>query len=239
MSDGIPQRFPQQPRSYFGFGERRPSPRSSGGTQTCETCQQPVDPILYNRCRGCNQYAHGECHETMSIGVTWRTEMCVCCTDYVRRLLRIVRAMEARRFSNWQAEVWFKAVVEASNGERPMPEANYDALSTLQNYFSNAISSGLRVYQSHSLATPTERGDPPSPIGALLPAPAKPISPGLPTPKAVSVDASAEQGGEDPPRSSLLFPSQEIGSRQRSDVPVNGVMFQLIRERRQVLDLYK
>ena len=118
----------------------------------------------------------------------------MCCTDYVRRLLRIVRAVEARRFSNLQAEVWFKAVVEASNGDRPMPEADYNALNALQTYFSNAISSGLRVYQSHSLATPTERGDPPSPIGVLLPAQAKPISPGLPMPKAVSVDASAERG---------------------------------------------
>ena len=146
--------------------------------------------------------------------------MCVCCTDYVRRLLRIVRATEKRRFSSWQAEVWFKTVVEASNGVRAMPEADYNALNALQTYFSNAISSGLRVWQSHSLATPTERGDPPSPTGALLPAPAKPISPGLPMPKAVSADASAEQGGEDPPRSSLLFPSQEIGSRQRSEVPM-------------------
>ena len=145
----------------------------------------------------------------------------MCCADYMRRLIRIVKATEVRRFSNWQAEVWFKSVVDASNGLTPMPEANYDASSTLQNYFSIAISSGLQVYQSHSLATPTERGDPPCPTGALLPAPAKPISPGLPMPKAVSVDASAEQGGEDPPRSSLLFPSQEIGSRQRSDVPAD------------------
>jgi len=99
MSDGIPQRFPQQSQSsslllpspgrYFGFGgratpkqeagERRPSPRSSGGTPICETCQQSVDPLLYNICRGCNQYAHRECHETLSIGMTWRTEMCVLC----------------------------------------------------------------------------------------------------------------------------------------------------------------
>ena len=58
-------------------GERRPSPRSSGGTPICETCQQSVDPLLYNICRGCNQYAHRECHETLSVGMTWRTEMCV------------------------------------------------------------------------------------------------------------------------------------------------------------------
>ena len=144
----------------------------------------------------------------------------MCCADYVRRLIRIVKATEARRFSNWQAEVWFKAVVEASNGLRPMPEANYDALSTLQDYISNAIAGGLHVYQSHSLASPTEQGEP-SPANLLLPAPAKPIPPGPPTPKAVSVDASAEQGGGDPPRSSLLFSSQETGPKQRSDVPAD------------------
>ena len=77
MSDDVPPRFPSQPRSFFGFGERRPSPRSSGEVHMCETCQQPVDPVLYNKCHGCNQFAHGECHEVMSIGTTWRTDMCV------------------------------------------------------------------------------------------------------------------------------------------------------------------
>ena len=97
--------------------------------------------------------------------------MCVCCTDYVRRLLRIVRATEKRRFRNWQAEVWFKTVVDASIGVIAMPEAYYNALNAVQTYFSNAISNGLQVWQSHSMATPTEREDLPSPIGALLPAP--------------------------------------------------------------------
>ena len=145
--------------------------------------------------------------------------MCVCCTDYVRRLLRIVRAIEARRFRSWQAESWFKTVVDASNGVGAMPEADYNALNALQTYFKDAIASGLRVWQSHSLASPTERGDPPSPTGALLPAPAKPISLGLPVPKAVSVEAPAEQGGEGPPRSSGPVPSGERGSWQRIEVP--------------------
>ena len=100
-----------------------------------------------------------------------------------------------------------------------MPEADYNALNTVQTYFSNAISGGLRVWQAHSMATPTERADPPSPTGALLPAPPKPILPGPPMPKAVSADASAEQGGEGLPQSSLLFPPQESEVRQRSEVP--------------------
>ena len=145
--------------------------------------------------------------------------MCVCCTEYVRRLLRIVRATEARRFRSWQAETWFKTVVDASNGLIAMPEADYNALNIVQTYFSNAISGGLRVWQTHSMATPTERADPPSPTGVLMPAPPKPILPGPPMPKAVSADASAEQGGEGPPRSSLSFPPQESEVRQRSEVP--------------------
>ena len=102
----------------------------------------------------------------------------MCCTEYVRRLLRIVRATEARRFRSWQAETWFKTVVDASNGLIAMPEADYNALNTVQTYFSNAISGGLRVWQTHSMATPTERADPPSPTGVLMPAPPKPILPG-------------------------------------------------------------
>ena len=142
----------------------------------------------------------------------------MCCTEYVRRLLRIVRAIGARRFRSWQAETWFKTVVDASNGLAAMPEADYNALNAVQTYFSNAISGGLRVWQTHSIATPTERADPLSPMAALMPAPPKPISPGPPMPKAVSADASAEQGGEVPPRSSL-FPPQESEVRQRSEVP--------------------
>ena len=110
--------------------------------------------------------------------------------------------------------------MEASSGLRPMPEANYDALSTLQDFISNAISGGVHVYQSHSLASPTEQGEP-SPANLLLPAPARPIPPGPPIPKAISVEVSAEQGGGDPPRSSLFFSSQEIGPKQRSDVPAD------------------
>merc|ERR1711989_158816 len=113
----------------------------------------------------------------------------------------------------------FNTVVDASRGLIPMPEADCNALNAVQTYFSNAISGGLRVWQTHSIATPTERADPLSPMAALMPAPPEPVSPGPPMPKAVSADASAEQGGEVPPRSSL-FPPQESEVRQRSEVPV-------------------
>ena len=99
MSGGIPQRFPQQSQSsslrlpspgrMFGFSSRttpkqeavegRPSPAGSGVNPVCETCQQPVDPLLHNICRGCNLHAHRDCYETLSIGVTWRTDVCALC----------------------------------------------------------------------------------------------------------------------------------------------------------------
>ena len=113
-----------------------------------------------------------------------------------------------------------------------MPEATYEALSTLQNYLCNAISGGLHVYQSHSLGSPTEQGEP-SPTGFLIPAPAKPIPPGLPTPKVGAVGAFTEQGGggqdvppvpppeSGPLRSSFLFSPQENVPKQRSDVPAD------------------
>ena len=64
-----------------------------------------------------------------------------------------------------------------------MPEATYESLLALQNYLYNALRDGLHVYQSHSMGSPTEQGDP-SPTGLLMPAPAKPIPPGPPTPNA-------------------------------------------------------
>ena len=169
MTDEIPQRFPQQSQSrgLFGFGERRPSPRSSGEPHVCETCQHAVEPFLYNRCHGCNQYAHQDCHETMSIGITWRVEMCISCTNYVRQLLRIVRATEARRFRGWDEDRWFASVVDACHGVGTMPEADYRALTAVQTYIKDGVASGLRIWQSHSLASPTERGDP-SPRGSVV-----------------------------------------------------------------------
>ena len=79
------------------------------------------------------------------------------------------------------------------------------------------------------MKTPTVEGDP-SPTGLLMPAPAKPIPPGPPTPKAGALGAVAEQGGgsyDVPPpesvplRSSLLFSPQENGPKRRSDVPAD------------------
>ena len=193
----------------------------------CETCQHTVGPFLYNRCHGCNHFAHQDCHETMSIGVTWRVEMCIGCTSYVRQLLRIVRATEARRFRGWDEEFWFGSVIRACHNVGTMPESDYRALNAVQTYIKDGIASGLHVWQSHSLASPTERGDPsprpsvvirgksPSPIGNLLPA-APPQ--GLPVPKAGSESTSAEQGGIVPSKGSGPVPPPGKGSGQRSEV---------------------
>ena len=228
MTDEIPSRFPQQSRSLFGFMERRQSPRSSGEHPVCETCQHTVEPSLVNRCHGCNQYAHRECRETMSIGVTWRVEMCIRCTSYVRQLLRIIRATEARRFKGWDEDLWFGSVIRACHNVGTMPESDYRALNAVQTYIKDGVASGLHVWQSHSLASPTERGDPsprgsvvvrgnsPSPTGNLLPAPPpQPISQGLPMPKAVSEGASAGQGGVVPSGGSGPLPISGKGSGQR------------------------
>ena len=128
MTDEIPSRFPQQSRGLFGFMERRQSPRSSGEHPVCETCQHTVEPSLVNRCHGCNQYAHRECRETMSIGVTWRVEMCISCTSYVRQLLRIVRATEARRFRGWDEEFWFGSVIRACHNVGTMLETSLQGI---------------------------------------------------------------------------------------------------------------
>ena len=116
-----------------------------------------------------------------------------------------------------------------------MPEADYNALNALQTYIKDAVTAGLRVWQSQSRA-PTERGEPqsllgsvmsrgnsPSPTGDLLPAIPQPISQGLPMPKAVREGASAEQGGAAPPRRSGPVPPSGKGRRQRSEVPAGEV----------------
>ena len=113
-----------------------------------------------------------------------------------------------------------------------MPESDYRALNAVQTYIKDGVASGLHVWQSHSLASPTERGDPsprgsvvirgksPSPTGNLLPAPPpQPISQGLPMPKAVSEGASAGQGGVVPSRGSGPVPISGKGSGQRREVP--------------------
>ena len=116
----------------------------------------------------------------------------------MKHVLRIVRAAEARRFSTWREEDWFKAILDAHFGVSTLPETTYESLTTLQNVLFNALQDGLHVYQSHSMKTPTVDGDP-SPIGLLMPAPAKSFPLGPPTPKAEfgALGADAEQGVED------------------------------------------
>ena len=229
MTDEIPARFPQQSQSrgFFGLGERRPSPRSSSESHVCETCRQSVEPSLYNLCRGCNQYAHQDCQETMSIGVIWRLGMCMGCTNYVRQLLRIIRATEARRLRGWNEDNWFASVLDACNGVGTMPEADYKALNAVQIYIKDGIAGGLHVWQSHSLVSPTERGEPsprptvvirgksPSPTGSLLPA-APPQ--GQPVPIAGSESATAELGGRVPSKGSGPVPPLGKGSKKRTEV---------------------
>ena len=202
MSGGLPQRLPQQsqsssslrlpsPRGLFDFSRRispkqgsvenRPSPSRSALNTVCETCQQPVDPVLANICRGCNQHAHLGCHETLTIGETWNMQMCMCCTHHVKHVLRIVRAVEARHYSSWREEEWFQTILDVHLGVAILPETTNESLITLQNFMLNALRDNLHVWQSHSMRTPTTDADP-SPTGLPVPAPPKPIPPEPPTP---------------------------------------------------------
>ena len=156
-------------------------------------------------------------------------QMCLCCTNHVKHLLRIVRAFEAKYFKSWREEEWFQTILDAHLGESTLPETTNESLITLQNFMLNALRDNLHVWQSHSMRTPTADADP-SPTGLLLPAPPKPVPPGPPAPIAEDgvLNAEADQGGRSdipppssvPLRSSLLFPPQE-NRQQRSDVPAD------------------
>ena len=112
MSDGLPQRFPQtsqpssslqlpSPRRLFDFSRRLspnqgstgdgPSPRRPVPNAMCETCRQEVQREGAVTCRGCNQHAHLGCHETLTIGESFKMQMCMCCKNFVKHLLRIER----------------------------------------------------------------------------------------------------------------------------------------------------
>ena len=153
--------------------------------------------------------------------------MCMGCTNYVRQLLRIIRATEARRLRGWNEDNWFASVLDACNGVGTMPEADYKALNAVQIYIKDGIANGLHVWQSHSLVSPTERGEPsprptvvirgksPSPTGNLLPA-APPQ--GQPVPIAGSESATAELGGRVPSKGSGPVPPLGKGSQSRTEV---------------------
>ena len=171
--------FPEKAFRSFKkiFSESRisgngPSPRRSVPNTICETCRQQVQREVAETCRGCNQHTHSGCHETLTIGETWNMQMCLCCTNHVKHLLRIVRASEDKSFRFWREEEWFRTVLDAHFGESIVPETTNDSLIMLQNFMLNALRDNLHVWQSHSLRTPTAEADP-SPTGLLMPAPAR------------------------------------------------------------------
>ena len=135
-------------------------------------------------------------------------QMCLCCTNHVKHLLRIVRASEDKSFRFWREEEWFRTILDAHFGESTVPETTNESLIMLQNFMLNALRDNLHVWQSHSLRTPTAEADP-SPTGLLFPAPPRTVPPGLPTPNAEvgALNAEADQGAQGGGRSDVPLPS--------------------------------
>ena len=74
----------------------RPRQRQVG----CETCGQSLEPYEDKvRCSVCNLWIHVGCVEILSIGYSWRAEMCLACQQKSTRKLRVIKALEQRRGS--------------------------------------------------------------------------------------------------------------------------------------------
>merc|ERR1712175_17039 len=95
-----------EPRSYGGASvAERPRQRQIG----CETCGQSLEPHQARvRCTVCSLWIHDECVETLSIGHSWRAEMCLACQQRSTRKLRVIKALELRRGNRWDADDWFQ-----------------------------------------------------------------------------------------------------------------------------------
>ena len=214
MSDGLPQRFPQvsqpsssmqlpSPRRLFDFSRRIAPNQGSTGDGTspqrpvpdaiCETCRQAVPSEVAVTCCGCNQHAHARCHETLIIGERFHMQMCMCCTNFVKHLLRISRAYEERSFLVWREDEWFRIILDAHLTGSTVPETTNQSLIVLQNYMLRSLQNNLYVWETHprvsetleaarrerpSLRSPTVDADP-SPIGQLLPVPLMTLPPGF------------------------------------------------------------
>ena len=74
----------------------RPRQRQIG----CETCGQSLEPYEDQvQCSVCDLWIHAGCVEVLSIGYSWRAEMCLACQQKSTRKLRVVKALERRRGS--------------------------------------------------------------------------------------------------------------------------------------------
>merc|ERR1711989_34004 len=100
-----------EPRSYGGASvAERPRQRQIG----CETCGQSLEPHQPRvRCNVCSLWIHDECIETLSIGYSWRAEMCLACQQRLTRKLRVIKALELRRGNRWNADDWFQRFQDA------------------------------------------------------------------------------------------------------------------------------
>ena len=106
-----------EPRTSEGVSVAdRPRQRQVG----CETCGQSLEPYEDKvRCSVCNLWIHVGCVEILSIGYSWRAEMCLACQQKSTRKRRVIKALELRRGSQWDGDQWFRdlQVNVRNNGE--------------------------------------------------------------------------------------------------------------------------
>ena len=126
-----------EPRSYGGASvAERPRQRQIG----CETCGQSLEPHQARvRCTVCSLWIHDECVETLSIGHSWRAEMCLACQQRSTRKLRVIKALELRRGNRWDADDWFQRFREDVRLGREFGVSRNRDLNELESTLARAI----------------------------------------------------------------------------------------------------
>ena len=75
---------------------------------SCMTCNMSLqEHERHQICPVCTSWIHTHCVEVLDIGVMFRADMCLSCQQDIVRRLKAISAMERRRGTNWDQDIWF------------------------------------------------------------------------------------------------------------------------------------
>ena len=204
---------------------------------SCMTCKMSLqEHERHQTCHVCMSWIHTQCVEALCIGDSFRADMCLTCQQDIVRRLKAISAMERRRGTTWDQDIWFGVLRDLVERNAGFGISNNRDLNDLEIRLAGALSRGLNVYRIEG--TPSNAGeddisyrrdsaDGSTPIGVPQADSAESMQPatylsanssGTPTFQGQQLEGSSsrQEGAEQVP------PDQRTGVREERDVRVEG-----------------
>ena len=125
---------------------------------SCMTCNMSLqEHERHQTCPVCTSWIHTHCVEVLHIGELFRADMCLSCQQDIVRRLKAISAVERRRGTTWDQDIWFAILRDLVDRDAGFGISNNRDLNDLEIKLAGAMSRGLNVYRIE--VTPSNTGE--------------------------------------------------------------------------------